>query len=70
MAEFSGAQGHGDELMTGTPPFPPGSLVTLGNWQDPPFNRWSFQHIRELIPTVRISRGYAGRGGCRGRRLI
>jgi CubicO group peptidase (beta-lactamase class C family) len=57
MAEFSGAQGDGEELMTGTPPFPPGSLVTLANWQDPPFNRWSFQHIRELIPTVRISRG-------------
>jgi CubicO group peptidase (beta-lactamase class C family) len=44
-------------LMAGPPPFQPGSLVTLGNWQDPPFNRWAFQHIRELIPTVRISRG-------------
>ena len=32
-------------------------LVTLANWQDPPFNRWAFQHIRELIPTARISRG-------------
>lgn len=31
--------------------------VTLLNWQDPPFNRWSFQHLRELIPTQRISRG-------------
>ena len=46
---------HG--LMAGVPPFPAGSLVTLGNWQDPPFNRWSFQHLRELIPTVRIARG-------------
>ena len=27
------------------------------NWQDPPFNRWAFQHVRELIPTVGISRG-------------
>jgi CubicO group peptidase (beta-lactamase class C family) len=44
-------------LMTGAPPFPPEALVTLANWQDPPFNRWSFQHIRELIPTARISRG-------------
>ena len=43
--------------MAGTPPFPAQSLVTLGNWQEPPFNRWAFQHIRELIPTVRISRG-------------
>jgi CubicO group peptidase (beta-lactamase class C family) len=48
--------------MAGVPPFPAGSLVTLGNWQDPPFNRWAFQHIRELIPTARISRG-AGRPG-------
>jgi hypothetical protein len=31
--------------------------VTLANWQDPPFNRWSFQHTAELIPTVRVSRG-------------
>ena len=44
-------------LMTGPPPFPPQSRVTLANWQDPPFNRWAFQHVRELIPTARISRG-------------
>jgi len=44
-------------LMTGVPPFPPPSQVTLANWQDPPFNRWAFQHVRELIPTARISRG-------------
>ncbi len=45
-------------LMTGFPS-DPGSRVTLLNWQDPPFNRWSFQHLRELIPTQRISRGTA-----------
>jgi CubicO group peptidase (beta-lactamase class C family) len=43
--------------MAGVPPFPSNSLVTLANWQDPPFNRWAFQHLRELIPTARISRG-------------
>jgi len=43
-------------LMAGVPPFPGPSLVTLANWQDPPFNRWAFQHIRELIPTARIAR--------------
>ncbi|MCW1959771.1 MAG: beta-lactamase family protein [Mycobacterium sp.] len=43
-------------LMTGFPS-DPSSRVTLVNWQDPPFNRWSFQHLRELIPTQRISRG-------------
>jgi CubicO group peptidase (beta-lactamase class C family) len=49
--------GSDSPLMAGPPPFPPESLVTLGNWQEPPFNRWAFQHIRELMPTVRISRG-------------
>lgn len=44
-------------LMTGSPPFDTESLVTLANWQRPPFNRWAFQHVRELIPTARISRG-------------
>ena len=44
-------------MMAGPPPFGAGRLVTLENWQRPPFNRWSFQHVRELIPTARISRG-------------
>jgi CubicO group peptidase (beta-lactamase class C family) len=43
-------------LMTGAPPFPPAERVTLANWQEPPFNRWAFQHVRELIPTARIAR--------------
>ena len=47
----------GPGLMAGAPPFAPGARVTLANWQDPPFNRWAFQHVRELIPTARISRG-------------
>jgi CubicO group peptidase (beta-lactamase class C family) len=47
----------GPGLMAGAPPFGPHARVTLANWQDPPFNRWAFQHVRELIPTARISRG-------------
>jgi hypothetical protein len=43
-------------LMRGDPPSP-GALVTLENWQDPPFNRWGFQHVRDLIPTAQVSRG-------------
>jgi CubicO group peptidase (beta-lactamase class C family) len=43
--------------MAGAPPFPSQSQVTLANWQDPPFNRWAFQHVRELVPTARIPRG-------------
>lgn len=42
-------------LMAGAPPFGPLAQVTLANWQDPPFSRWSFQHVRELIPTARIA---------------
>jgi CubicO group peptidase (beta-lactamase class C family) len=44
-------------LMAGSPPFEPERLVTLANWQEPPFNRWAFQHVAELIPTARIPRG-------------
>jgi CubicO group peptidase (beta-lactamase class C family) len=42
-------------LMHGTPPVGD-ALVTLANWQDPPFNRWAFQHVRELVPNARIAR--------------
>jgi CubicO group peptidase (beta-lactamase class C family) len=45
------------QLMTGPPPFTRGNLVTLENWQLAPYNRWAFQHVRELIPTARIARG-------------
>src|SRR6202451_2849806 len=44
------------ELMTGFPPAPE-AQVTLANWQDPPFNRWGFQHVRELIPSHPILAG-------------
>jgi CubicO group peptidase (beta-lactamase class C family) len=44
-------------LMAGSPPFSRENLVTLDNWQLPPFNRWAFQHVRELIPTARIGCG-------------
>lgn len=43
--------------MTGAPPFDPGRLVTLEQWQDPPGNTWAFQHVRELVPSARIRRG-------------
>ena len=44
------------ELMTGFPPAPE-SQVTLANWQDPPFHRWAFRHMRELIPSHPIPAG-------------
>jgi CubicO group peptidase (beta-lactamase class C family) len=44
-------------LMVGSPPFTADRLVTLANWQQGPYNRWAFQHVRELIPTAAIPRG-------------
>ena len=41
--------------MAGAPPFGTERTVRLANWQDPPFNRWGFQHVRDLIPTARIA---------------
>ena len=35
-----------------------GPPATLANWQEPPHNRWAFSHVRELVPTARISRGF------------
>jgi CubicO group peptidase (beta-lactamase class C family) len=35
----------------------PGAPVTAYNWQDPPFNRWAFWHVGEILPTYHVSRG-------------
>lgn len=40
-------------MMTGFPP-PPDQQVTLANWRTTPFNRWSFHHVREILPTADI----------------
>jgi CubicO group peptidase (beta-lactamase class C family) len=42
-----------DNLMRGFPPIPAGQ-VTLANWRKPPFNKWAFQHAREIIPSADI----------------
>ena len=34
-----------------------GAPATAENWQDPPFNRWAYWHIREILPTYLVSRG-------------
>lgn len=41
-------------LMKGFPP-PPELQVTLGNWRKPPFNKWSFKHVCEIVPSAEIS---------------
>lgn len=40
-------------IMQGFPP-PPEKRPSLSDWDLPPFNRWSFQHVRSLIPTVGV----------------
>ena len=42
------------KLMQGFPPAA-GSQATLANWRSPPFSRWAFQHVRELIPSADIA---------------
>jgi CubicO group peptidase (beta-lactamase class C family) len=42
--------------MQGTPP-PPERRVTLDNWLRAPFNRWSLQHVDQVVPTARVRRG-------------
>ncbi len=46
------------DLMRGAPP-PADRQVTLANWRLPPFNRWGFQNVRQILPTAPISRGGA-----------
>jgi CubicO group peptidase (beta-lactamase class C family) len=41
-------------LMQGFPPAPE-AQVTLENWRNPPFSRWAFQHVRELVPSADIA---------------
>ena len=46
-----------DEQLMGGFPNAEAAQVTLENWRIPPYNRWSFQHVRELIPSSEIWRG-------------
>ncbi len=43
-------------IQQGFPP-PPEKRVSHANWDSPPFNRWAFQHIRQILPTVAVRRG-------------
>jgi len=33
-----------------------GKITTLTNWQDPPFDRWAFLHVDQVLPTVGVQR--------------
>jgi CubicO group peptidase (beta-lactamase class C family) len=41
-------------IMRGSPP---ALCVPFAEWDRPPWNRWSFQHVRELLPTAEVWRG-------------
>ena len=41
-------------IMQGSPPAMP---VPKAAWDMPPWNRWAFQHVREMVPTVEVWRG-------------
>lgn len=45
-------------IMKGAPP-PPEWRLPMLDWDRPPWNRWSFQHVREFLPTARVRRGEA-----------
>src|SRR5215472_12138212 len=34
-----------------------GAQATARNWQDPPFNRWAFWHVGDILPTYPVPRG-------------
>jgi hypothetical protein len=42
-------------IMAGFPPVLD-KRETLANWDLPPFNRWSFQNVRSILPTRAIPR--------------
>jgi CubicO group peptidase (beta-lactamase class C family) len=41
-------------IMTGSPP---ARIVPKLDWDRPPWNRWAFQHVREIVPTQEVWRG-------------
>jgi CubicO group peptidase (beta-lactamase class C family) len=43
-------------IMVGMPP-PRADRVPLDAWDRPPWNRWSFLNVREILPTVEVWRG-------------
>lgn len=54
MSSGDSASKQTGNLMQGAPPRPQ-DQVTLANWRDPGYGRWSFSHIRQLLPTAPIA---------------
>lgn len=45
-------------IMQGSP-VPPEWRVPPHDWDSPPWNRWCFQHMREIVATAEVARGAA-----------
>ena len=45
-----------EKIMSGFP-VSAATRVPLEDWDRAPWNRWSFQHVRELVPTAEVWRG-------------
>ena len=41
-------------IMQGSPP---AMALPREHWDRPPWNRWAFQHVREIVPTAEVWRG-------------
>ncbi len=46
-------------IMLGAPAAPE-AQVTLANWRQSPFSRWSFRNVRRLLPTEGLAQGPGG----------
>ena len=44
------------DVMRGFPPAPE-NQVSLANWREPPYNRWAFHHVSQVVPVAQIGRG-------------
>jgi CubicO group peptidase (beta-lactamase class C family) len=45
-------------IMEGSPP---DMMLPRLDWDRPPWNRWAFQHVREIVPTAEVWRGHGHR---------
>jgi CubicO group peptidase (beta-lactamase class C family) len=53
MTSYRNSDEH-PPIMQGSPP---ALRMPRDAWDQPPWNRWAFQHVREIVPTVEVWRG-------------
>ncbi len=53
MTSYKNSEPH-PPIMQGSPPK---LRVPFADWDRPPWNRWTFQHVREILPTAEVWRG-------------